>query len=235
MKKRFLILFLLMVNFIYANPFSGRLGLVVIDPGHGGHDPGAIGYGINEKDITLKVALKLDEALKKEGIETILTRSDDVYFSLEQRVVIARSSEYKIGSYPVFISIHCNSSEVDTANGFEIFVKKKSSIPAFYHRDLTNSTLLTYSSYTKDQLNRYLNIKNKDLAEKIREEFKVQFHELRDRGIKETDYFVLVNNPMTSVLLELGFISNEAENKLLKDEGFQNSVVKVIVNALKKL
>lgn len=235
MKKRFLILFLLMVNFIYANPFSGRLGLVVIDPGHGGHDPGAIGYGINEKDITLKVALKLDEALKKEGIETILTRSDDVYLSLEQRVVIARSSEYKIGSYPVFISIHCNSSEVDTANGFEIFVKKKSSIPAFYHRDSTNSTLLTYSSYTKDQLNRYLNIKNKDLAKKIREEFKVQFHELRDRGIKETDYFVLVNNPMTSVLLELGFISNEAENKLLKDEGFQNSVVKVIVNALKKL
>lgn len=235
MRKRLLILFLLLSNFIYANPFSGRLGLVVIDPGHGGHDPGAIGYGTNEKDITLKVALKLDKALKAEGIDTILTRSDDVYLSLEKRVAIARSSEYRIGSYPVFISIHCNSSEVESANGFEIFVKKKSSIPIFYHKDLTNSTLLTYSSYTKEQLNRYLNIKNKDLAEKIREEFKSQFYKLRDRGIKETDYYVLVNNPMTSVLLELGFISNEDENRLLKDESFQNSVVKVIVNALKKL
>lgn len=234
--RRFLLLFsfLLLITPLFANPFTGGVGLVIIDAGHGGNDPGASGFGAKEKDITLSVALKLESELKRKGYETLLTRSSDVALSLEDRVKIARSASSELGTFPLFISLHCNSSEGESANGFEVYIKQDSSIPPFYSSNMASNTLLMYSSYNKSQLNRYLNIMNRSFAERIASNLEENTH-LRNRGVKAVDFYVLVNNPLVSVLVEMAFISNENESKLLKKDMFQYQIVDSIVDAIEAL
>lgn len=89
--------------------------IISIDAGHGGHDPGAVQNGVNEKDITLEVAKKLDSALKKEGYDTVMTRDKDVYVELKERADIANRNNSDI-----FISLHCNSFSSESAHGIEV-------------------------------------------------------------------------------------------------------------------
>jgi len=90
--------------------------IIFIDPGHGGHDPGAVQNGVNEKDINLQVGLKLNAALKKAGYDTIISRDSDVYLTLDQRYNMANNSNSNI-----FISLHCNSFTSSSAHGIEVY------------------------------------------------------------------------------------------------------------------
>ena len=232
MKVKAILFFLLLSTALFANPFSGQIGLVIIDAGHGGNDPGAVGFGIYEKDVTLELALALKAELEKNDIPCVLTRESDVYLSLEERVSFARSQSYKAGTYPIFISLHCNSSDGESAAGTEIYIKKQSSTPNFYYKDLANVTLLSYSSYSKIQLNRYLNIRNYNLADTVSKEFQSAFPLKKSRGVKETDYYVLINNPITAILIEVGFLSNKEENALITSPLFQVEAAEAIRKAI---
>ncbi len=234
MRKFFVLLYLFLFSFLFANPFSGEVGLVIIDAGHGGNDPGAIAFGAMEKDITLEIAKKLESELERKGVETVLTRTEDTTLSLENRVKFARSCETPLGTYPIFISIHCNSSEGESANGFEVYTKQADSVPSFYSSNMASNTLLMYSSYNKTQLNRYLNLMNNALADGIVSNLDATV-DLKNRGVKETDYYVLVNNPMVAVLVEVAFISNKNENQLLQSDMFQYQVVDSIAQAILEL
>ncbi len=233
--RRFLILLLLLMgSMLFANPFTGGVGLVIIDAGHGGSDPGAQGYGIYEKDITLSVAKKLKSELERKGYKTVMTREGDETVSLENRVKTARSASAELGTFPLFVSLHCNSSEGESANGFEVYIKQDNSIPPFYSADIASNTLLMYSSYNKNQLNRYLNLMNRAFAGSVVTNLEAKT-EQRNRGVKATDFYVLVNNPHVAILVEMAFISNEKENKLLRQEMFQYQIVDSIVDAITAL
>lgn len=233
--RRFLILCLLLsCTVLFANPFTGGVGLVIIDAGHGGTDPGASAFGLDEKNITLAVAKKLQSELERKGYLSVMTRTDGSTLSLEDRVNIARKSNSKLGTFPIFISLHCNSSEGESANGFEVYIKQDNSIPQFYSSNMASNTLLMYSSYNKAQLNRYLNIMNRKFASLVADNLESKT-KLKNRGVKATDFYVLVNNPLVSILVEMAFISNERENELLSQDIFQYKIVDSIVAAITSL
>jgi N-acetylmuramoyl-L-alanine amidase len=232
LRRLFAILFLFFSASLFANPFAGQPGIVIIDAGHGGKDSGAQGFGTNEKDVTLRVAELLSEELDRRGVATVLTRESDVYLSLEDRASFSRSQSAPAGTYPIFISIHCNSSTGESASGFEVYVKENQSVPLMYYRDMASSTLLAYSSYSKSQLNRYLNIRSRAAAENIISAFSVAFPSMKNRGVKETDFYVLINTPMPAVLVELGFLSNPEENKIITSATFQAKAAEAIADAI---
>lgn len=171
--------------------------MIFIDAGHGGHDSGATGHGLLEKDICLHVARQVAALLDFHCLAASLTRCDDGFVSLEDRVKQANSSGAN-----VFISIHCNSAEVDTANGFEsfIFTGSKTSKPL---QDKMHAAVY-------------------DVCKK---------YGMRDRGKKEAGYYVIKNTKCPAILLELGFINNASDAKNLADDQFLYDCAVAIANS----
>ena len=167
-----------------------RKQIIVIDPGHGGRDSGAVGLnGILEKDVVLNIAkqmVDLNETAFKNQFEIYLTRYKDTLISLGDRTKLA-----KILKADVFISLHCNYSENPNARGLEIYVSK------MHGKYLRKSILLAY-----------------DLQKGLKENIGFE-----SRGVKFADFQVLrETNYFPSVLLELGFLSNYDENNYLKQK-----------------
>lgn len=155
-----------------------------VDPGHGGKDPGAVGpNGLKEKDITLSVANKLYNNLKPNH-DVTMTRYGDYYISLRDRCKLAND-----GKDELFISIHCNSAKVDTANGIETF-----------HHPTSREGI--------------------KLARCIQDEL-IYATGLRNRGVKYANFQVLRDTKMPAVLIELGFINNPKEERMLGDKKYQ--------------
>ena len=154
--------------------------IICIDAGHGGSDPGASGNGVIEKNVTLNGALKLGEALKKQGFDVIFTRVSDNYIALGERCRIANSK-----GADLFISIHVNSAPSEAASGTEVLCYERS-----YFAELLQNNLI----------------------EKLG---------TKDRGVKERkDLAVLNGTRMNAVLIEIAFLSNKEDAKLLKSEIF---------------
>lgn len=172
---------------------------ICIDAGHGGIDPGALGHGLKEKDITLKVAAYCAEYMRSHYPEfnPLLTRANDKAVGLSERVQISNKARADL-----FISIHTNSHEKDDANGFESFIftgsKKSPPVQFLFH----------------PRLMRVFTAKG-----------------VRDRGQKHAAFYVLKNTTAPAILLELGFISNKAEAKLMRDDKFLRDCARAIVNA----
>ena len=120
LRLRFLALLMLIPVMLLANPYRGDVGTVVIDAGHGGSDPGALGQNVQEKDLTLSIALALQSGLEERGCTTLMTRDDDSTLSLEERCDVANSADFPIEAYPIFVSIHINSAHSEAAEGFEV-------------------------------------------------------------------------------------------------------------------
>lgn len=179
---------------------------VVIDPGHGGYDPGATGYsGSHEKDINLAVALEAGEILKSKGIDVIYTRnSDNVSWSanvlndLQTRCDIANKN-----NADYFISIHCDSY-----------------IP---NKDANGTSIYYYS----------LNSEGAKLAAFMQKEITSDMGSV-DRGIKTANYYVIKNTNCPSILIELGFLSNPQEDKLLTSAAYQKKCGSAIADAFAK-
>lgn len=234
MNRRFLLLpiLLIAISAIFANPYSGGVSLFVIDAGHGGKDPGAQGYGKNEKDINLSVSALVAHNLEAEGKSVLLTRDDDTFLELQERCDRANSATFSKDGYPLFVSIHVNSAQNSDASGFEVYIKDDAKKVPMLSRK-TNPVLLSkYSSYTPSQLNRYKDLVSRRVADSVVSSVQRAFPSSRIRGVKEGDLYVLNCTWMPSILIELGFISNEDENARLVDTAWQKKMAKAISDAL---
>lgn len=212
--------------------------VVIIDPGHGGSDPGAIGpTGLKESEVTLKVALQLEELLKKGGIPTYLTRSKDDFISLEDR---ANFANQKNGF--VFVSIHANSAlnNRPTAIGTETFVLSSKYIGASAKdvADRENRASKAHPEVDTDlasiigDLEESANIKySLDFADMVQKEL-VKGLKLENRGVKQAPFVVLKGVNMAAVIVEIAFISNPQEEKLLKNNEFSQKTAQALFDAI---
>lgn len=223
-----------------------KLDVIVLDAGHGGHDPGTIGLiGTREKDITLGISLKLGELIKKElpDVKVVYTRKTDRFVELYRRGQIANENEGKL-----FISIHCNSTErkPSSANGFEIYLlrpgrtedairiaEKENDVVKLEkdyedrYQELTeeNFIILTMaqSSYVKQ---------SERFAEMLEETMSAQMEGQR-QPVKQAGFYVLVGASMPNVLVESGYLSNGKDERFLRSPAGQKKVATAILDALK--
>ncbi len=217
--------------------------LVVIDPGHGGKDPGAIGkMGTKEKDLNLLIAKKLKKYLKKFGLDVILTRDSDVFLSLGERTKIANDNKADI-----FISIHCNSAPKKNsyACGFEVYFLSEARTDWERAVAQAENEVIKYE-ITKNEINDdFLAFILADLAQqeflKESQELAVAIQDvicealnIENRGVKQSGFYVLKGVFMPAVLIECGFLSNRKEEALLRKDWYQEKLAKGIAEGLKK-
>ncbi|MEA1939056.1 MAG: N-acetylmuramoyl-L-alanine amidase family protein [Candidatus Caldatribacteriota bacterium] len=220
---------------------SGVTGkrIVIIDPGHGGSDPGAIGpSGLKESEVALKIALDLEKLLKNAGIPTYLTRYKDEFISLEDRISFANRKNGFI-----FISLHANSAtrNSSTAIGTETFVLSSKYIGASARdvADRENRASRTHPNVDTDlaliiaDLEESANIQySLDFAEIVQKKL-VDHLKLKNRGVKQAPFVVLKGANMAAVLIEIAFLSNTKEEKLLKNGEFRQKSAQAIYEAIR--
>jgi N-acetylmuramoyl-L-alanine amidase len=202
--------------------FGLKLGKVVIDAGHGGHDTGTIGpHGLMEKDLALDVALRLGRLISTRlGADVVYTRSDDVFIPLEERTRIANNEKADL-----FISIHANSSPEPSASGVETyyfnFTADRSSLDLATRE---NATAASSISDLGDLLHKAVLMakadESREFAQKVQAALwpssnKMDKHS-RDRGVRQAPFVVLIGATMPSILAEIGFVSNPHDEKLLR-------------------
>jgi N-acetylmuramoyl-L-alanine amidase len=245
-KSRFILLFfglfLISSSSFYAQ--SKSKFKVVLDAGHGGKDPGAIYYGVKEKDIALDVTLRVGKILESNPeVKVIYTRKTDVFIELIDRPKIANKEDADL-----FISIHCNGAKSLQAYGTETFVMGLSRSAANLEvAKKENSVILLESNY-QEKYNgfdpnkpesligmkllqeEYLN-QSIDLASKIENNF-VSSNKRYSRGVKQAPLWVLDASYMPGVLIELGFLSNKAENDYLSSENGKNEMAQAVAKAI---
>jgi len=227
-----------------ARPEPKKMKVVVIDPGHGGMETGALGKaGNQEKDITLAIALKLKALIEKGmAFRVVLTRDKDVDVPVETRSAIANNSKADL-----FISIHTNGSRQKTAEGSETFFLSTGQTPDEETRRLAylennSSEIEGHVDKTSEEavkmilwdLAQTAYIKqSSQLAEMIQAELNSLLG-TRNRGIKQAPFKVLTGVACPAVLIEAAFISNPDEEKKLASEEFQTSVAEAIYRGLAK-
>jgi N-acetylmuramoyl-L-alanine amidase len=216
-----------------------KIRRIVVDPGHGGHDPGAIGVnGLQEKDVVLAIGLMLRDQLKEElGVDVVMTRSTDVFIPLEERTAIAN----KVGA-DLFLSVHANAAPNRSAAGIETYylnlaktdkvaqlaakengtsLEKVSVLQAILF-DLMANYKLNDSAHLADEV-------QKSLCSKIR----TGYGEVKNLGVKQGPFYVLVGASMPSILVETAFLSNVAEESRLKDPAYQQVAAEGIFNGVR--
>lgn len=225
------------------NISDNPIDVIVIDPGHGGDDTGAIGAkGIMEKDIVLKIAKDLYVLLKADGrFKPVMTRQDDIFVPLSQRTTIANS----IGG-DLFISIHANAAKNKKASGMIAFsLADAKTDQARAAASLENSSIKFEKVEAQEQYTTDLDFTLRDM---VQSEFQRESVDLADmmqkevtlgagiasRGIDQAGFFVLDKAYMPAVLLETGFITNTADEKRLVKEDFQMKTAKAIYNSIVK-
>ena len=221
-------------------PLARQLGLgvkrVVIDAGHGGDDPGAVGpNGLKEKDVALKIALKLGELLRDRlGLEVIYTRSSDVFVPLVKRPAIANSMKADL-----FISIHLNASPDPKAKGVEVYYLNFTTDPeamrvAALENSVANKGLADLQDLVKALISNTKLSESRALAEKVQRELvqtlRRHYPDVVDRGVKYAPFLVLVGTRMPAILVEAEFITNPEMAERLKDDRF----VELIAEGLAK-
>jgi N-acetylmuramoyl-L-alanine amidase len=219
-----------------------KVGAILIDAGHGGKDPGALKtYKINgknvtiqEKDINLKVAKLLGERLKTAypDKQIILTRDTDVFLTLQERTEIANNVKVKENEAVLFISIHVNSSLNKTSSGYEVWY-----LSPGYRRTVLDKSAAGDDSSLFPILNSMLEeeytTESIMIAKFIMDGLQSQIgNESKARGIKAEEWFVVKNSNMPSVLIELGFVSNEKEALLLNDNTYLKKAALGIYNGI---
>jgi len=214
---------------------------IVIDAGHGGKDPGAVGYkGTKEKDIALDVAKRLEKKLSKNmNVKVVMTRDEDVFLRLSERTKIANESNGNL-----FISIHTNAAEDRRASGFETFLigpnKNEAAVRVAARENavlelegvagkkLTNEDLIqatiAQSAFAS---------KSEQFASMVQQEIKKRVQS-RDRGVKQAGFYLLMGASMPNVLVELGFISNPSEEKKLRSPQYRDQLATAIYRAVEQ-
>ena len=214
---------------------------IVIDAGHGGKDPGAIGYsGTKEKDIALDVAKRLEKKLSKNmNVKIIMTRNEDVFLRLSERTKIANESNGNL-----FISIHTNAAEDRRASGFETFLIGPNKNEAAVRVAARENAVLELEGTTGKKLTNEDLIKatiaqsafaskSEQFASMVQKEIKKRVQS-PDRGVKQAGFYVLMGASMPNVLVELGFISNPSEEKKLRSPQYRDQLATAIYRAVEQ-
>jgi N-acetylmuramoyl-L-alanine amidase len=246
------VLILIFAGLIPITSFSPALfpyGIkkVVIDAGHGGHDPGCVGLISKEKDVALSVSLKLGKLIEEnlKDVQVIYTRNTDKFIELRERANIANRNKADL-----FISIHCNASPNKAPYGAETYVmglhKTKDNLDVAKRE---NSAILMEKDYEKeydgfdpksDEANIMFSLyqsafleQSLNIASKIQDHFKSKPARL-DRGVKQAGFLVLYMTAMPSILVELGFLSNKVEEEFLASENGQDLMAIALFQAFKE-
>jgi N-acetylmuramoyl-L-alanine amidase len=200
-----------------------KIGRIVIDAGHGGHDTGTIGpTGMMEKDLCLDVALRLGKIIQQRlpGADVVFTRSDDTFIPLEERTNIANQAKADL-----FISIHANSSQDHAARGIETYyLNLKGSAEAMEVAARENATAQEGVHDLQDLVKKIARTEkideSKELAEDIQDSLSKRVEKAgkpaRNRGVRKAPFVVLIGADMPSILTEISFLSNAADEQLLK-------------------
>lgn len=220
-----------------------QLGLgiqrVVIDPGHGGKDHGATGVtGLKEKELVLKVSRLLATKIKKQlGMEVLLTRNGDEFLPLEERTAFANTK-----GADLFISVHANAHKSEKVHGLETYflnlatdddammvaarenatTRKNMSDLQMILSDLMLNSKITESGRLGSKV-------HKSIVAHIEKKYKI-----RDLGVKQAPFYVLIGANMPSILVEIGFLSNRVEEKRLKSKDYINRITDGIIEGIKK-
>ncbi len=213
------------------------IGTIVIDPGHGGKDPGAIAFGLKEKDIVLKTGQRLAEHLRKKlGATVILTREDDSFLPLEERTAIANTN-----SADLFISLHINAHPSPDIRGFETyFLNLTTNAEAMRVAARENATSTHQLSDLQDILSDILrNSKINEssrLADQVHGSIDAGLAEshftVKDMGVKQAPFYVLIGAEMPAILIEIAFISNPDDARLLGDDVFLDKLAERVSNGI---
>jgi N-acetylmuramoyl-L-alanine amidase len=214
-----------------------RVHTIVVDPGHGGRDPGATGIGgLHEKTVNLSIAKRLAKRLESRGFKVILTRSSDQTLDLEERTAIAESA-----GGDVFISIHANASRRAKTRGLEIYTldenherhsldvaSRENGVPAAkldpLQRALARLRVGEAGSYSK----RLANLVHASVIEGARKSKR----SVPDLGLKKGPFYVLFMSSMSSVLVETGFLTNKRDAKLLRSTKYQRELAEEIAEGV---
>ncbi len=219
-----------------------RIDKIIIDPGHGGKDPGAIGpTGLKEKDVVLDIGLRLRRLIQKRlHLKVLMTRDTDRFVELRERSAFANRNGGKL-----FISIHANSHPRRSVRGFMTFclgparsdedraiAKEENSVIKYEdtwagYGDLTNENFILLSIAQNS-----FNQESQDLAAMIQKAVR-KYLPTRDLGVRQAGYLVLVGTTMPKVLVETGFISNRKEEKLLRSKRYRQKIAETIFQGIK--
>jgi N-acetylmuramoyl-L-alanine amidase len=220
---------------------SRQLGLsvsrVVIDAGHGGHDPGAHGNGITEAELTLDVALRVQKLLQKQpGIEVVMTRDTDVFIPLQERTAIANRE-----GADLFLSIHANASRNAQARGIETYFLNFAMNPEAEAVAARENATSGQAMHSLPEIVRAIALNNKinesrDLAATVQrsmaKRLSAKNRSLKDLGVKQAPFVVLIGAVMPSVLAEISFVTNKQDGALLKTQAYRQQIAQALFDAI---
>jgi N-acetylmuramoyl-L-alanine amidase len=220
-----------------------QLGLgvsrIVIDAGHGGHDPGAQSNGINESELVLDVALRLEKLLKDQpGVDVVLTRRTDEFIPLEERTAIANRE-----GADLFLSIHANASRQPTARGIETYFLNFATNPAAEAVAARENATSGNTMGKLPELVKTIALNNKvaesrELATTVQtslmRRLRTQNTSVKDLGVKQAPFVVLIGAQMPSVLAEISFLTNRPEAALLRQASYRQRIAQALFDAVLK-
>jgi len=211
----------------------------VIDAGHGGHDPGARVKGLNEADITLDVAQRLEKLLQLQpGVEVIMTRRGNVYIPLEERTAIANRS-----GADLFLSIHVNASRNTGARGIETYFLNFAPNPEAEAIAARENAGSSKTMRNLPDIVRAIALNNKidesrDFAALVQAamiaRLKKANAQARSLGVKQAPFMVLIGATMPSVLAEISFLTNRQEGALLRKPSYRQAVAEALLDGISK-
>ncbi|MGB8863311.1 MAG: N-acetylmuramoyl-L-alanine amidase, partial [Candidatus Sulfotelmatobacter sp.] len=217
-----------------------KIGKIVIDPGHGGHDTGTIGpNGLEEKDLVLEVGRRLGKLLETRlGAEVVYTRKNDTFIPLETRTAIANQARADL-----FVSIHANSSHDPDARGVETYYLNFTSSPEALDVAARENAVSEKSIYELQDLVKKIALKEKieesrefagDVQASLHSGLAVKSPAIRDRGVKKAPFIVLIGANMPSILAEISFVSNPTDEHRLATSEYRERIAESLYRGIAK-
>ena len=217
-----------------------KIGKIVIDPGHGGHDTGTIGpNGLLEKDLVLDVSKRLGKLLESRlGAEVVFTRRDDTFIPLETRTSIANQEQADL-----FVSVHANSSHDPDARGVETYYLNFTSSPEALEVAARENAASDKSIHELQDLVKKIALKEKieesrefasDIQQSLHSGLAAKVPGIRDRGVKKAPFVVLIGANMPSILAEISFISNPGDEKRLKTPDYRQRIAESLYRGVSR-
>jgi N-acetylmuramoyl-L-alanine amidase len=217
-----------------------KIGKIVIDPGHGGHDTGTIGpNGLQEKDLVLEVGRRLGKLLDTRlGAEVVYTRKDDTFIPLETRTAVANQARADL-----FVSIHANSSHDAAARGVETYYLNFTSSPEALEVAARENAVSEKSIYELQDLVKKIALKEKieesrefasDVQQSLHSGLAVKSPGIRNRGVKKAPFIVLIGANMPSILAEISFVSNPTDEHRLATSEYRQRIAESLYRGIAK-
>ncbi|MBN2461176.1 MAG: N-acetylmuramoyl-L-alanine amidase [Candidatus Cloacimonetes bacterium] len=227
-----------------ATPVDSSIRKIVIDPGHGGKDPGAVGFSKEnyEKDIVLRIALYLKKLLReKTDLDVVLTRESDDFVSLQERTQLANRANADL-----FVSLHCNANLSNKVNGIEVYYLSTAITDEDRAAEALENSVVYDFEGGEEAVKRYDDLAF-ILADMAQNEQLVESYELssilqnnlvssvdcRNNGVRQANFYVLRGAYMPAVLVELGYLTNKEEEKKLINESYQDKLAQAIYHGIK--